>query len=94
MPPLVHDLRVHRSTHPCLHMLTLGLAHPTKNTHQHLVRGVARIELAAQLRHPELHAVRGEFRRDQRELITEPAPRALTDYHGAPHTIRPLQLDE
>jgi hypothetical protein len=73
-------------------MLTLGLVHPTEHAHQHLVRRVTRIELAAQLRNPQVHPIGRKPRRDQRELVTEPAPRALPDYHSTPAAIRALQV--
>jgi hypothetical protein len=92
MPALIDHLSVHRRAHPGLHMLTLGLAHSPEHAHQHLVRRVTRIELAAQLRNPQIDPVGRKPRRDQRELVTEPTPRPLPDHHSAPAAICSLQL--
>ena len=48
----VDDLSVHRGAHASLNMLALGLAHSAENAHQHLVRRITVLELAAQRRRP------------------------------------------
>src|SRR6266545_7684002 len=83
----VDHLSVYRRAHPSLDVLALGLAHPTEHAHEHLVRRVTGVELSAQLGHPQADVVSGEPRRGQRELVAEPAPRSLPDYHGIPAPI-------
>jgi hypothetical protein len=92
--PLVHDLGIHRSPDPDLRVLALRLAHPAQHTHQHLVRRVQRIEPLAQLRDPQVNPVCRELRSNQRELIPEPATRALAHDHAVPRPIRILQRSE
>src|SRR5829696_2735350 len=53
MPTLIDDLRVHRCSNASLHVLPLRLAHPAQDAHQHLVRGIATIEPATELRNPD-----------------------------------------
>ena len=91
MAAFVDDLRVHRRPHPGLHVLTLRLRHTAEHTHQHLVRRIVRVEPPTQLRYPQLNAVGSEARRDQRELVAEPAPGALTDHDRPPATVAVLQ---
>ncbi len=88
---LVEHLRIHRGPHASLYVLALRLAHAAEHAHQHLVRRVASIELAAELGHPQIDTVGREFGSDQRELVTEPATRALADDHGVPASVRVLQ---
>src|SRR4051794_3386343 len=82
----VDDLRVHRGPHTSLNVLPFRLAHAAEHAHQHLVRRVPRIKLPAQFRDPQAHAVGSEPRRDERELIAEPAPRAFTYDQRIPAT--------
>jgi hypothetical protein len=91
---LIDDLGVHRRTHASLDVLALGLAHPAQHAHEHLVRRVPRVESPAQLRHPQLDSVRGKSRRDQRELVAEPAARPLPHDHARPGPPRVLQRRE
>ena len=75
-------------------MLALGFAHPAEHAHQHLVRGVAFLELSAQLRDPQINAMGREPWRGQRELVAEPAARALPHHDARPTTAGVLQLGE
>ena len=61
----VDDLSVHRGAHASLNMLALGLAHSAENAHQHLVRRITVLELAAQLGDPKVQTIRLEARCSQ-----------------------------
>ena len=84
MTALVDDLRIHRCSNASLHVLPLRLAHPAQDAHQHLVRGIATIEPATELRNPDIEAVGLEAWCGERELVAEPAA-------GSSPTTTPVQ---
>lgn len=84
MTALVDNLRIHRCSNASLHVLPLRLAHPAQDAHQHLVRGIATIEPATELRNPDIEAVCLEAWRSERELVAEPAAGSLPHDDASP----------
>ena len=59
--------------------LPVGLV--TQQHHQRLMRRAAQVDGSVRLRKPELHAARGEYGQDVRELVAVEGAFVLTDHH-------------
>ncbi|MGO9335366.1 MAG: hypothetical protein ACLQCU_15185 [Acidimicrobiales bacterium] len=82
VPALVLRLRRHCAAHAHLDAATLRLAHPAEHHHEHVVRVRCRINLTADLGHPQLDSVvRGHWEHVA-ELLAAEGTRRFPDDDG------------
>nr|WP_258574421.1 hypothetical protein [Actinomadura parmotrematis] len=73
---------VHRGSHPQLDAVAFALGQAAEDAHDHVVGLVGRVDRAADLGHPQLHAVVLEDREGQAVLVAVEGALRLADDHG------------